>query len=64
MGMPVELFAGLGLIAVFAGAAKTPLSCTILGMEIFGLHNTIWFALACLIAYLVSGKEGIYRYQK
>lgn len=64
MGMPVELFAGLGLIAVFAGAAKTPLSCTILGMEIFGLHNTMWFALACLIAYLVSGKEGIYRYQK
>ena len=64
MGMPVELFAGLGLIAVFAGAAKTPLSCTILGMEIFGLHDAMWFALACLIAYFVSGKEGIYRYQK
>ncbi|HBE22622.1 MAG TPA: chloride channel protein, partial [Verrucomicrobiales bacterium] len=44
--------------------AKTPLSCTILGMEIFGLHDAMWFALACLIAYFVSGKEGIYRYQK
>jgi len=64
MGMPVELFAGLGLIAVFAAAAKTPLACTLLGMELFGLHYTLLFALACLISYLVSGKDGIYRNQK
>lgn len=64
MGMPVELFAGLGLLAVFAGAAKTPLACTLLGIELFGPHYMVLFALACLISYLVSGKEGIYRNQK
>lgn len=64
LGMPVELFAGLGLIAVFAGAAKTPLACTILGMELFGPHYALYFALACLVSYLVSGKTGIYRNQK
>lgn len=64
MGMPVALFAGLGLIAVFAGAAKTPLACTILGIEIFGPHYTALFALACLVSYLVSGRKGIYQNQK
>ena len=63
-GQPVEVFAGMGLLAVFAAAANTPLACTILGMELFGPHYTALFALACLIAYLVSGRAGIYRHQK
>lgn len=63
-GQPVEVFAGMGLLAVFAAAANTPLACTILGIELFGPHYTALFALACLIAYLVSGRAGIYRHQK
>ncbi len=63
-GQPVEVFAGMGLLAVFAAAANTPLACTILGMELFGLHYTALFALTCLIAYLVSGRAGIYRHQQ
>jgi len=63
-GQPVEVFAGMGLLAVFAAAANTPLACTILGMELFGLHYTALFALACLIAFLVSGRAGIYHHQK
>ncbi len=33
---PVVLFAAFGFIAVFAGAANTPISCTVMGMELFG----------------------------
>ena len=33
---PVDLFAGLGFVAVFAGATNTPLACTIMGFELFG----------------------------
>ena len=60
MGMPFDLCAGLGLIAVFGAAARTPLACIILGIELFGGHFAPEFAVACLAAYLVSGKQGIY----
>jgi H+/Cl- antiporter ClcA len=63
-GQPVEVFAGMGMLAVFAAAANTPLTCTILGLELFGTHYTALFALACLISFLVSGRAGIYRHQK
>jgi H+/Cl- antiporter ClcA len=59
-GQPVELYAGLGLIAVFAAASKTPLACTLLGWEIFGSHNLALFALGCFLAVLCSGRKGIY----
>jgi len=64
LGAPVDLFAGLGFIAVFAGAANTPLACTIMGVELFGAAYAPYFALACFIAYLFSGHSGIYRSQR
>lgn len=64
LGVPVDLLAGLGFIAVFAGATKTPLACTIMGMELFGAEYTVYFAVACFVAYLCSGRSGIYTSQR
>lgn len=69
---PVDLFAALGFVAVFAGATNTPLACTIMAIELFaphspGLLNTgfvIYAALACFIAYACSGHHGIYLSQR
>ena len=61
---PVALFAGLGFVAVFAGAANTPLACTIMGLELFGADAAAYFATACFIAYLFSGHRGIYVAQR
>lgn len=63
-GQPVDLFAGLGFIAVFAGATNTPLACTLMGVELFGTHYTVYFATACFIAYFFSGHSGIYASQR
>ncbi len=63
-GAPVDLFAGLGFIAVFAGAANTPLACTLMGVELFGAHYTVYFAVACFVAYFFSGYTGIYHAQR
>jgi len=63
-GAPVDLFAGLGFIAVFAGATNTPLACTMMGIELFGAHYTVYFAVACFVAYYVSGHSGIYPAQR
>ena len=64
LGAPVDLFAALGFIAVFAGATNTPLACTVMGIELFGAHYTVYFAVACGIAYLFSGHSGIYSGQR
>lgn len=63
LGVPVDLFAGLGFIAVFAGATNTPLACTLMGIELFGGHFAVYFAVACFIAYVFSGKKGVYSAQ-
>ncbi|MBC2606783.1 voltage-gated chloride channel family protein [Pelagicoccus albus] len=64
LGAPVDLMAGVGLVAVFAGATNTPLACTIMGIELFGSHYGIYFAVGSFIAYYCSGHSGIYSAQR
>jgi H+/Cl- antiporter ClcA len=63
-GSPVDLFAGLGFIAVFAGATNTPLACTLMGIELFGSNNVVYYAVVCFTAYYFSGHSGIYGSQR
>ena len=62
--LPFPLLAGLGFVAVFAGAANTPLACTIMAMELFGAEIGIYAGLACVMSYLFSGHTGIYGAQR
>lgn len=64
LGAPVDLFAALGFVAVFAGAANTPLACTLMGIELFGATHGVYLAVACFLAYLCSGHNGIYLSQR
>jgi H+/Cl- antiporter ClcA len=69
---PVDLFAGLGFVAVFAGATNTPLACTIMAVELFAggssdlIHGgfIVYAATACFLAYMLSGHSGIYLSQR
>jgi H+/Cl- antiporter ClcA len=62
--MPYPLLAGLGFVAVFAGAANTPISSTLMAMELFGAEAGVYAAVACVVAYMFSGHRGIYRAQR
>jgi H+/Cl- antiporter ClcA len=62
--LPVALLAALGFVAVFAGAAKTPLACTLMAMELFGAGIGVHALLACVISCACSGHSGIYRAQR
>ncbi len=64
LGAPIDLFAALGFVAIFAGATNTPLASTFLGMELFGAENGLYLATACLIAWRCSGSKGIYPAQR
>ncbi|WP_234988623.1 chloride channel protein [Hymenobacter daecheongensis] len=61
--LPVALLAAMGFVGVLAGAANTPLACTLLGLELFGTQAAIYLGLACVVAYLFSGHRGIYSAQ-
>lgn len=62
--LPFSLLAGMGFVAVFAGATNTPLSCTLMGIELFGAECGVYVAIACIVAYLFSGNNSIYTKQK
>ncbi len=62
--LPTALLAGMGFVAVFAGATNTPLACMLMGMELFGVESGVYIAIACVVAYLVSGHNSIYGEQR
>lgn len=62
--LPVDLLAGLGFVAVFAGATNTPLACTLMAIELFGAEHGLYAAVACFTAYLFSGHNSIYSAQR
>jgi H+/Cl- antiporter ClcA len=61
--LPIALLAGMGFVAVFSGATHTPIACTVMGIELFGIESGIFIGIACLIAYFSSGSVGIYNSQ-
>ncbi|TLU96923.1 voltage-gated chloride channel family protein [Dyadobacter sediminis] len=62
--LPTGLLAGMGFVAVFAGAANTPLACILMAMELFGAECGVYVAIACIMAYFFSGHRGIYGAQR
>ncbi|MYM37743.1 voltage-gated chloride channel family protein [Duganella qianjiadongensis] len=63
LNLPFGMLAALGFVAVFAGAANTPLASTVMAIELFGPQIGPYAALACVMAYLCSGHRGIYKAQ-
>lgn len=61
--LPIGLLAGMGFVAVFAGATNTPIACIIMAIELFGAECGVYVAIACVVAYLLSGHNSIYRRQ-
>jgi H+/Cl- antiporter ClcA len=62
--LPTSLLAGMGFVAVFGGAANTPIASTLMGIELFGLESGVFISIACVASYLFSGHTGIYKAQR
>ena len=61
--IPVSSLAAMGFVAVFAGAANTPISSTLMAIELFGPEVGVLAGLSCVMSYLCSGRSGIYHAQ-
>jgi H+/Cl- antiporter ClcA len=57
------LLAGMGFVAVFAGATHCVIASIIMGIELFGIQAGIYVGLASIVAYFASGIDGIYSAQ-
>lgn len=64
LDVPFPLLAAVGFVAVFAGAANTPLASTLMAMELFGAEIGLLAGLACVVSFLFSGHSGIYAAQR
>lgn len=62
--LPPSLLAGMGFVAVFAGAANTPIASSLMAIELFGAEAGAYAAVACVFSYLFSGHAGIYTAQR
>jgi H+/Cl- antiporter ClcA len=58
--LPMPLLAGMGFVAVFAGATHCLVASVLMGMELFGIQAVIFLGLSSLLAYFASGMNGIY----
>ena len=47
--LPLSLLAAMGFVAVFSGATHTPIACTIMGIELFGIECGIYVELRVLL---------------
>lgn len=61
--LPIALLAGMGFVGVFSGATHTPIACTVMGMELFGIESGLFIGIVCVVAYYSSGSVGIYNSQ-
>jgi H+/Cl- antiporter ClcA len=62
--LPSSLLAAMGFVAVFSGAANTPIASTLMAVELFGAEAGAFAGIACVISYLFSGHAGIYSAQR
>lgn len=60
MGLDTATFAAIGLVALLAGAANTPIAASIMAVELFGPTIAPYAAVACVISFLMTGYRSVY----
>ena len=60
LGLSIPTFAAIGMVSLLAGATKTPIASSIMAIEMFGASIGPYAAIACIIAFVISGSRSIY----
>lgn len=60
LGYDVPVFSAIGMISLLAGAANTPISSSIMAIELFGSEIGPYAAVACVISFLMTGHRSVY----
>jgi len=63
LGMDPGVAAALALVGLFCCATNSPWASVVLSVEMFGAANLHYYALMCVICFVLSGKTGLYSSQ-
>ena len=58
-----HFIASLGFIGVFSAATNTPLTCFILGIELFGSDGALYYFMVALFSFLFSSSFSLFKNQ-
>ena len=64
LGMDPGFSASVCMIAVFCGVVNCPVASIVIAVEIFGAEGLPYYALACIISYMLSGRFSLYGKQE
>lgn len=59
-GLDISMFSAMGMVALLAGAANTPISASIMAVELFGPAIGPFAAVACVISFIMTGHRSVY----
>ncbi len=60
LGLDPAVFAAIGMVSLLAGSTNTPISASIMAVEIFGPAVAPYAAVACVISFLMTGHRSVY----
>jgi len=60
LGLDIATFSAIGLVALLAGAANTPIAASIMAVELFGPKVAPYATVACVISFLMTGHRSVY----
>ncbi len=63
-GVPPNLLAAFGFVAVLAAAANTPIAAAVMAIELLPTTEAVYAALAAATAFLMVGHRSVYASQK
>lgn len=63
LGLNPAFGAAVAMIALFCGVVNCPLASIFLAIELFGGGGLLFFALACSLSFLLSGRYSLYSSQ-
>lgn len=63
-GLPMEMCAAMGCVAVYSSATNTLIAPIFIGIEMFGTGMSVYIAVACIIAYAINGNHSVYTRQR
>jgi H+/Cl- antiporter ClcA len=59
-GLDTATFAAIGFVSLLAGCANTPISASIMSVELFGPKLAPYATVACIISFLMTGHRSVY----
>ncbi len=58
--LDIATFSAIGMVALLAGAANTPIAASIMAVELFGPQIAPYAAVGCVISFLMTGHRSVY----